>query len=111
MELRFGKLKFGTGLFYKNVDSIVRVDGANISVSIPKYLYYCNNFTLVLKHSEDYEKETFVAVKNMPDYDVANDVGLEMAKMLNLIHTIKIYKGFRKIIVVDSNYDGVILKN
>ena len=112
MLLRFTKFKFSTSFFYKKANNFtVEINENVISVSVPPYLVYCGKYTLVSKLSSDFEKETFLAVQNIDSYVLADDPDLSIARYCNLDRYIVIYKGYRKIILVDKNKDGVLLKN
>jgi hypothetical protein len=112
MLLRFTKFKFSTSFFYRKVNNFtVEINDSKISVSVPPYLVYCGQYTLISKLSSDFEKETFLAVQSTDSYILDDDPDLSIAKYCNLDRYIVIYKGYRKIIVVDRNKDGVILKN
>lgn len=112
MILRFKKMKFTTSLFYKSANTLqVEINNNIVNVTIFPYFTYSNSYTIISKYDEDFEKTTYIAVRNFKGYDLSNDPDLSKARMLDLINTIKIYKGYRKFLVADSKNNGIILKN
>lgn len=112
MELRFKKFKTTNSLFYKKPDfASIKIENDHLTLMILPYLGLCEDFRLIGKIQQDFEKETFAAIPKDIEYDDLNDPDFSKAKAMGIDRYICIYKNYRKVIILDGNNVGIILKN
>ena len=112
MELRFNKFKTTSSLFYKKPEfASIKIEDHHLTLTIMPYFGLCEKFRLIGKIQQDFEKEIFAAIPNDIEYDDLSDPDFSTAKAMGIDRYICIYKNYRKVIILDGNNVGLILKN